>query len=102
MAEENTTTQTATEDEAAIKADIANMQAAITDLKAKGENLFTAEINNIEEKIKVKESQLKTEATATVTAAETEASTWWSKHKADVFNYAKIAALIYIAARLTM
>ena len=101
MAEENTTTQTATEDEAAIKADIANMQAAITDLKAKGENLFTAEINNIEEKIKVKESQLKTEATATVEATETEVSGWWGKYKADVFNYAKIVALIYIAYRLT-
>lgn len=102
MAEGTTGTQTTTEDEAAIRADIVNMQAAITDLKAKGENLFTAEINNIEEKIKTKEAQLKTETAETVQIAETEVTSWWDKHKSDIFNYAKIAALVYIAMRLTM
>ncbi|WP_196606482.1 hypothetical protein [Pectinatus frisingensis] len=108
--EENTQNQvteqtTIIDAETSIKADIEKLKAAKTDLQEKGSDLFVSEIKNIDEKIKDKEillEKLKTKATGVLQATETEASNWWANHKADIFNVAKIAALIYIAFRLTM
>lgn len=89
-------------DEQAIKADIEKLKAAKDDLQAKGADLFVAEINNIEEKIKAKESQIAAVTTQTVEKAETDVSTWWDKYKNDIYNVLKIGSLVYIAIRLTM
>ncbi|WP_196595469.1 hypothetical protein [Pectinatus frisingensis] len=90
------------DDKAAIKADILKMKTAKSDLEAKGANLFADEIKNLEQKIENAEKELAAKTEETVTTAETEVSSWWDKHRTDIFNVVKIAALIYIAVRLTM
>ncbi|WP_196606760.1 hypothetical protein [Pectinatus frisingensis] len=97
-----TTNQIATQDKTAIKADIEKMEAAVTDLEAKGADLFSEEIKNLKQKIENAKTELEAETNETITVTETTVSSWWADHKADIFNVAKIAALVYIAMRLTM
>ncbi|WP_196600115.1 hypothetical protein [Pectinatus frisingensis] len=94
--------QAVNDDKAALWADLVKLKAAKADLEAKGADLFADEIKNLEQKIENAKTELEAEATETVTVAETEVSSWWDKHRTDIFNVVKIAALIYIAVRLTM
>lgn len=100
-ANEKEPSQAIADDTAGLKADIKVMKATIVDMKEKNEELFEEEIKNLEQKIKNAEDELSEKTTEVVTETGKEVTTWWDKHKADIFNYSKIAVLIYIAYRLT-
>ena len=99
---EETASSLINDKEAAIRADIEKMKAAIVDMQEKGESLFAEEIKNLQQKINNAEDELKAAAENKINEVQTEVDSWWNKHKVDIFNYGKIAVLIYIAYRLTV
>lgn len=79
-----------------VQADITKMEQALEQLKAAGTDLFTDEITALQGRIDAAKLELEHGSKQ----VEKETESWWSAHRADVFNVLEIAGIVYLVYRV--